>query len=447
MIKNYITIAFRSLKRNKLLSFVNIAGLSIGLACMMLILLFVNDEFSFDKFQQNSPRIFRLVSVATDSLGNVYKRGNTGAPQGPDFTADIPEIESFCRLKGWDMPTRKGTNGLQAKVLYVDTTFFKIFSFNILSGNKTKLLQGRNSVVLTDVQAVKTFGKVNPVGKTIEIQVEDRFETFLVSGVVRQAPANSSIQFDMLIPFERSLPAGGKERFNVINDWNSTYLNTFFLLHKNTNARAVESKFARSFLKYNGKNWEEFKAHYGKNVKQVYLMQPFLKMHLTSEFNVSNGLSNASDVSHSYILTALGILILIIACINFINIMLARSAMRSKEIGIRKVSGGSKAQLIYQFLSESAVITALSFLPAILMVQLFLPEFSNLANKDFDIGYLFQVRCWLFLWAYGYWYRCWLVFIPRLWHLVLTLPKRYMGSLNFPEETLSENCWWLYSLL
>jgi putative ABC transport system permease protein len=406
MLKNYINVAFRSLWRNKLLSFVNIAGLSIGLACVMLIMLFVNDEFSFDKFQANAPNIYRLVSVSTDSLGKEYPRGITGVPQGPDFAADIPEIENFCRIKpaGWHTVTKTGNTVLQAQVLYADTSFSKIFSFAVLSGNPHHLLDGRNSVVITDEQAVKTFGKTDVMGKTVEIQVDDRFETFLITGVVKNAPINSSIQFDMLIPFEHSLPADAKGRANVNTDWNSTYLNTFFLLHKGTDPKKAETKFVQSFLKYNCGKWAKFKKHYGKNITQNYYLQAFLSMHLkldSKKYSVSNGLTNASDIEQSYILTMLGVLIIVIACINFVNIMLARSARRSKEIGVRKVSGGSRAQLVYQFLSESAVITALAFMPAIIMVQLFLPQFSDLANKHFDITYLFQPRV-LFLFL-GLW--------------------------------------------
>jgi putative ABC transport system permease protein len=397
MLKNYFNIAFRSLWRNKLLSFVNIAGLSIGLACVMLIMLFVNDEFSFDKFQQNGNRLYRLVSTSTDSLGKEYRRGITGVPQGPDFATDIPEIENFCRIKsaGWHIVTKTGNNVLPAEVLYADTSFAKLFSFAVLSGNPAHLLDNRNSVVLSDEQAQKSFGTKNAVGKTIEIQVDDKFENFIVTGVVKNAPVNSTIRFDMLIPFEHSLPAGAKQRNNVINDWNSTYLNTFFLLHNGANPKRAEQKFAQAFLKYNGDNWAKFKKHYGKNITQNYYLQPFLNMHLkldAKKYSVSNGLTNASDVENSYILIVLGVLILAIACINFVNIMLARSAKRNKEIGVRKVSGGSKAQLIYQFLSESAMITALAFIPAFAMVQLFLPVFSDLANKHFDITYLFQIN-------------------------------------------------------
>jgi putative ABC transport system permease protein len=405
MIKNYIITAFRCLRRNKLLSVVNIAGLSIGLSCVMLIMLFVNDEFSFDKFQAKSPRLFRLVSVSTDSAGKEYTRGITGAAQGPAFAADIPEIESFCRIKpaGWHTITKTSDkNVLQAEVLYTDTSFFNLFSFKVLSGNPKHMLDGRNTVVLTDAQAAKTFGNQNPVGKTIDIEVDDKFETFVVSGVVKNAPVNSSIQFDMLIPFEHSLPADAKERNNIATDWNSSYLNTFFLLHNGTNPQKAQNKFEQAFLKENGANWEKFKKHYGKNITQSYFLQPFLNIHLkldSKKYSASNGLTNAGDVDHSYILTALGILILIIACINFINIMLARSVKRSKEIGVRKVSGSSKGQLIGQFLSESAIITALAFIPALIMVQLFLPQFSELANKQFDISYLFQFKIVLLFFA------------------------------------------------
>ncbi len=432
MIKNYINIAFRSLRRNKLLSFVNIAGLSIGLACLMLIMLFVNDEFSFDKFHQNGNRIFRLVSVSTDSSGTVYPTGLTANPQGPDFAADIPGIESFCRIQGWDMTTKTGANALQAKVLYADTSFFKMFSFKVLSSGNGALLNGRNSVVLTAEQAAKSFGKADPVGKMIDIQVEDKFEPFLVTGVVVNPPANSSIMFDMIIPFERTLATDAKERNRDMSDWNSTYLNTFFLLRNADAAVQVQNKFEQSFLKYNGENWAKYKKHYGKNVKREYQLQPFLGMHLSSHFNVSNGLSNASDVSHSYILTALGVLILIIACINFVNIMLARSAARSKEIGVRKVSGSSKTQLIFQFLTESAVITALAFIPAIVMVQLFLPVFSQLADKYFEISYLFQwnivvlfVGLWLLVSFLAGFYPA---FVASGFNPVLTLYGRFKLS-------------------
>ncbi len=392
MIKNYIITAFRSLSRNKVLSFVNIAGLSIGLACTMLIMLFVNDEFSYDKFQVKGKQLFRLVNVYTDSSGNKYPRGITGVPQGPDFAADIPGIENYCRLNGWDMTTKAGNTALQAKVLFTDPSFFKLFSFPVISGASNNLLESRNSVVLSDKQAVKSFGTTNVTGKTVEIQVDDKLEPFLITGVVKSAPINSTIQFDMLIPFERSLPTDAKGRNSEMNDWNSTFLNTFFLLRSAADAPRVQHKFERSFYKYNGENWAKFKKHYGKNVSQTYLLQPFLQMHLTKVYNVSNGLSDSSDISSSYILVALGVLILLIACINFINIMLARSVKRNKEIGIRKVSGSSKPQLVLQFLSESALITALAFVPAIIMVQLFLPEFSQLADKHFDISYLFQLK-------------------------------------------------------
>jgi putative ABC transport system permease protein len=389
MFKNYFKVAIRSLRSKKLLSFVNIAGLSVGLACVMLILLFVNDEYSYDKFQQNGDRIARLVQVMTDTSGREFRNGNSGMPQGPAFSTALPEIEAFCRLKGWSILTKKGNEGVQSKVLYVDTTFIRIFSFEILSGNPTTMLRGRNSVVITEETAAKYFGKENPIGKSIEIEGDEKFESFVVTGIIQTPPVNSSIRFDMLVPFETQIPREASALTAVMNDWNSIYLNTFFFFKKGTDIKKAESKLWSVFQQYNGKNWASFSKNNGIS-KFEYKLQPFYTMHLDDQFFASNGLSDWSDATYSYILSGLAVLILLIACINFINITLARSLQRSKEIGIRKVSGSSVQQLIGQFLSEALIITFIAFLPAIVLVQLALPVFSEISGKHFDVSYLYR---------------------------------------------------------
>ncbi|MEI9957092.1 MAG: ABC transporter permease [Ferruginibacter sp.] len=169
-LKNYFKIAFRNLSRNKLFSFVNIAGLSIGLTCVILILLFVKDEWSFDKFHTNGKNIYRLVQTTTDTSGTERRSGNTGLPHGPVFSAEIPEIENFCRVKGWDMTTKKNNEGLKSKVLFTDPSIFSIFTFDIQKGNNTEMLKGRNSVVLTDETAKRYFGNEDPMGKTVQLK-------------------------------------------------------------------------------------------------------------------------------------------------------------------------------------------------------------------------------------------------------------------------------------
>ncbi len=389
MIRNYFKTAWRNLLHNRLLSFVNVTGLGVGLACVMLILLFVNDEYGFDKFQENGERIVRVVQTEIDTAGKERRSGNTGIPQGPAFAADIPEVKSYCRIKGWNMLARKKNEGIESMVLFADTTFFSIFTTKVIKGDPSKMLEGRNSVVVTDETAKKFFGGEEPVGKILPIEVDESFEDFIVTGVVKKMPLNSSLRFDMLIPFQRQLSTNPEDIAAENSDWNSLYLNTFLLLKKNANAEAAESKAWTSFLKHNGEEWNKTKAANGIS-SRVYSFQPFLSMHLDNRFFASNGLSDWSDSKYSYILSGLAFLILFIACINFINIMLARSLQRSKEIGIRKVSGGSRRQLVTQFLSESFLVTLISFIPAFLLIQLLLPVFSKFTERHYDAAYLLQ---------------------------------------------------------
>lgn len=389
MIKNYFKIAIRNLSRNKLLSVVNITGLAIGLACVMLILLFVKDEWSFDRFHKNGKDIYRLVQTMTDTTGTERKMGNTGLPHGPVFASEIPAIESFCRIKGWSMTTKNGNEGVKAQVLFADSTIFNIFSFDVMKGNPGNMLQGRNSVVLSEDAAARYFGRQNPVGKTVEIEVDDKLEPFLVTGVVKTAPLNSSIQFDMLIPFERQNPTDASAFNAQMNNWNNLYLNTFFLLRQGADAAEVQKKLWPVYLRHNAEGWESFQKNNGKTTLQ-YTLQPFFSMHLDKAFFASNGLSNWSDAAYSYILSGLAILILVIASINFVNIALARSMQRSKEIGIRKVSGSSRHQVIIQFLSESFVVTVIAFTAALLLVQLAIPFFNSISHRQFSFSYLLQ---------------------------------------------------------
>jgi len=389
MLTNYFKVAIRNLSRNKMLSVVNIAGLATGLACVMLIVLFVKDEWSFDRFHKNAKDIYRLVQTTTDTAGKEWRSGNTGLPHGPVFAGGIPEIENYCRIKGWDMTVKKGNEGIESKVLFADTSVFSIFSFDVVSGNAADMLKGKNAVVLTEAAAAKYFGSEDPVGKNVEIEVEEEFETFSVSGVVKTPPLNSSLQFDMLIPFEKQNPTDAAELNSQMSNWHSLYLNTFFLLKKGADAKAVEKKLWPVYLASDAKAWNEYQQQ-NKGAQRQYLLQPFLAIHLDQGFYASNGLSNWSDATNSYVLSGLAVLILVIACINFINIAVAKSLQRGKEIGIRKVSGGSKKQVMFQFLTESFVLTTIAFFAALLLAQLVLPFFNTISSKQFSFVYLIQ---------------------------------------------------------
>lgn len=390
MVRNYFIIAIRNLLRNKTFSLINITGLSVALLTVMLIMLYVQDEVSFDQFHEKGNRIHRIVRTAIEPDGQEYRNGNSGMPYGPAFAREMPEVEAFCRIKGWRMLTKKGNEGIEELVIFADSSFFKLFSFEVLNGDPNSMLKGRKNVVLSDKMAQKYFGSQNPMGKTVEITIDDTFEPFIVAGVVKHAPQNSSIQFDFLIPFERSAPIDPAQYQTQMDDWMSVYLNTFVLLREGTNPDAVQAKIPKVFDKYFGKQYGEMKKRYGNRVSIDHWLQPFFQMHLDNRFFATNGLQNWSDATYSYMLSGLALLILIIACINFVNLTLARSLKRTKEIGIRKVTGGSRQQLIWQFLGESFLLTLLAFIPAIFLVELVLPTFAELADKHLDASYLIQ---------------------------------------------------------
>mgnify|MGYP000688714337 CR=1 FL=1 len=389
MFKNILRVTIRNIKRNKLLSFVNIAGLAIGLTCIVLITLFVKDEWSFDRFNKNGENIYRIVRSSTDTAGNETRVGNTGLPQGPVCKAEVPEIENYCRIKGWDMDVRKANETLSSLVLFADPSIFNVFTIDVLKGNVSKMLEGRNSVVLTNKSAQKYFGTENPIGKTVEIQVDEDFENFVITGVVKNPPSNASVRFDMLIPMERQNPTDAAAFNDEMNNWSNGYLNTFLLLRKDANAASVEKKIWNVYLAHNEEEWKAKQSKYGIT-SMKFGLQPLFDIHLNADYFASNGLSNWSDATYAYILSFLAVLILAIACINFINIALAKSMQRSKEIGIRKVSGSSRWQVMYQFLGESFIFTCIAFALSLVLVQLILPSFNQLSNKSFSLAYLIQ---------------------------------------------------------
>ncbi|WP_276485899.1 ABC transporter permease [Paraflavitalea pollutisoli] len=390
MFRNYFKTAIRNIWRYKYLSAINIGGLSLGLACVMLIMLFVNDEFSFDRNHVKGDRIVRLVQTFTDTSGQESRTGISSTAAGPAYMSSIPELAQYCRVKGWRRTVKKGAEGIEEQVMMTDPSFFELFTVDLQSGNRATMLQHRHSIVITEEMALKYFGQQDAMGKILELDMDGTFEPFEVTGIVRNAPLNSSIQYSMIIPFENDLSIDPAERAQQLGNWGMKHLNTFFLLHRAEDRAKAESKLLAAYQQHNKAAYEEAMKRAGATARLELFLQPLREIHLDNRFFASNGLRFWSDSKYSYILSGLAILLLVIACINFINISLARSIRRNKEIGIRKVSGGSRTQVMIQFLAESFIVTGLAFLPAILLVYLFLPTFSTLASKHFDITYLFQ---------------------------------------------------------
>ncbi len=391
MFKNYFIVALRNLLRNKIYVSINIAGLSIGLACAMLIILYVKDEVSYDRFHKSVGNIYRVVTQGIDKNGGKGRKDpNTGYLQGPRFAQNIPEIKYFVRIQSGNKNIKTGTEVKDQDLLFVDSTFFDVFSFPLESGNRHTCLKDPFSVVLSEDAAKKQFGSTDVIGKLVMLKDDSVFVPHKVTAVAKKCPQNSSIKFELLLPIKES-----KEDAQNNENWFNFFLNTFVVLDPHANVQAVESKMQKFYTADSKDAIRSLTAKFGAMAmdwKSEYLLQPLLDMHTSIELPSQNGLSDASNPMYSYILSGIALFILLIACINFVNLTVARSVKRAKEIGIRKVVGGDRKQLIIQFLGESFLLCIIAFVLAIGLVQLILPVFNNLSNKALALSYLFDAK-------------------------------------------------------
>lgn len=388
MIQNYLKIAWRNLFRNKVYSFINIAGLSIGLAAAMLIMLYTKDEVSYDRFHANSQNIYRVTTQWINPDGSVKQGdGTTGYFQGPKFKEGVPEIQSYLRLRSDFRNIRQGTEIKGYGVLETDPNFFSVFTFPLISGNPATALEKPKSIVISDEMAEKLFKNTDVLGKTIDFVEDEKLVPYLITGVAKKAPQNSSVKFDFLLPMIIK-----NEEYQNNENWFNFFLNTFVVLQPNSAATAAEAKMKRVYEADAKESIQKMIKDFDVKEKARYALQPLTDMHLSTAFAAQNGLTDASNPTFSYILTGIALFILLIACINFINLTVARSLKRAKEIGVRKVVGGDRKQLIMQFLGESFVLCSIAFVLAIVILQTVLPTFNQLANKALAFSYLFDVK-------------------------------------------------------
>ncbi|MBD2699226.1 ABC transporter permease [Spirosoma sp. BT702] len=385
MLTNYLKITWRNLIRNRAISTINIVGLSAGLAAVMFILLFVQDEVSYDRFHTRRDQLYRVVLNTITPDGNEVLTSATGLPQGPAFAAELPEVTEFCRVQGYEMLIRQKEDVAYKQVMYVDPSFLRLFSFELLAGNPNTLLNDPRSVVITEEMARNYFATTDVLNQLLTIDAGGSFEKYRITGVVKTPPVNSSIRFDVLRPFVASLPPDRKDWHE--QDWSDGFLNTFLLLRPDANLARSERKLATVFEKYASQQLSQLRKEHN-SFTLTYHLQPFTAMHLDARYDMGNGLQRGSSSVYSYILSGIAGLILLLASINFVNLTLARSLRRTKEIGVRKVTGSTRWQLIGQFVSETFLLTLLALIPAIGLVYLLLPKFSSLTNKILEITYL-----------------------------------------------------------
>ncbi len=385
MLKNYLKIAIRNLLRFKTSSFINVAGLAIGVACCLLILLYIQNELSYDRFYKNADLIFRIntelkfgttefnVPLSSDMMGPILKK-------------DYPQVEEFTRIYSFagDKLIKKGSEYInETKVAYVDSTFFKVFSFQSISGRIDESLNEPNSVVITESIAKKYFGIVDAAGKYIETD-ENGGTLYMVTAVIKDMPYNSHFRFNFLFPLKNL------KNYCCWGNYTASNFYTYLLLKKGTDYKVFE----KNFTQYNDK----YVFPYANNILHIGSREEFEKagnrldnsltpltdIHLYSTRSFE--LSPSGTILYVYIFSAVALFILIIACINFMNLTTARSANRAREVGIRKVLGTERKNLILQFLIESTLVALIAVLLAVTITYISLPYFNELASKELKIS-------------------------------------------------------------
>lgn len=372
MIKNYIKVAWRNLWKNKVFSAINIIGLAVGMAACIVIMLFVHYEKSFDNFQPD--HIYRLNEVQTmGTEGAKQKVALSMFPMGPTMQQEFPEIKSFTRIHWTDKyeMTENNKKIFLAQAYFVDSAFLKIFNFPVLKGDKLTGLLKPHSAMITEETAKKLFGDENPIGKTITHYGGDT-TSFVVNGVLADVPKNSQLQFDALFSFNTIINA------DMYKNWGGNWLDTYFVLTPGTNQAAMEAKFP-AYLKRHlkGDGWKYY---------QLFLL-PYKDVHAgAADIGLDYINFQKFDKKTTNLFAIIALIVLVIACVNFINLSTAKSVERAKEVGIRKSIGAYRFQLAAQFLSETVLISLISLLFAVALVELSLPYINNLSQRDITLN-------------------------------------------------------------
>jgi putative ABC transport system permease protein len=370
MFKNYLKIAFRALWHSKSHSTINILGLSLGIACCVLIVLFVYDEWTFDTFHSKADRIYRVFGRENYGENQDFFYTTTPFPMGPALKENIAEVESFVRIAKIGTQVRVGDNLFTETITVGDRDLFKVFDFELKKGDREAALANQSHIVISDWAATKYFGTADPVNKVISIQLGEVFEDFTVSAVTH-IPTNSSIQFYLLIP-DHNLKKMYTERV-LTSAWFNINPETYVLLREGVAATTVTDKFPSVFKTILGE--EDFKqSQYAPG------LQPLTSIHLDPSYPA--GLAPVSNPRYAYILSAIALLILFVACINFVTLSVGRSLKRAKEVGIRKVVGAARQQLIAQFIGEAVLVTFIAMVLGVAASYLCLPVFNELSGKQ-----------------------------------------------------------------
>lgn len=368
MFVNFIKTALRNIKKQKIYFIINLAGLSLGITASIMIALYVADELSYDKFHKNAEKIVRVTYAISSSSGN-FEGARTSPLYGPTLSAEYPEVDLFNRFKV-DKPILKYKEIVfeTRNFFYTDPDVFDIFSIELIAGDRNTALKEINSLLLSEKEAVKLFGNSNPIGKTVILN--DNREC-MITGIFKDLPTNTHIKIDYLSPYPQSY-------YKWMDSWGNNTYYTYLKLKENTSAEYLQSRMPEFVKKY-------FGAKLNPDQELRVNIQPITDIHLNS--NVSEELEINGNYLSVIIFTFVSIFLLLIASINFINLSTARSALRAKEVGLRKVVGADRKSLILQFIGEAVFMVFLSGIIGIIAIELLLNEFNTFTGKGISIDY------------------------------------------------------------
>lgn len=373
MLKNYLKISLRSIKRNKGHSIINIFGLAVGMASCILVFLWIQDELSYDLFHKKADRLFRVDQIYANPGGEVAYIRLTPPALLESLRKNYPGIKNGTRYLYREWKLKTGENTFNETGAIVDASFLDMFTFPLAKGDAKKALSGPDSILLTENTAKKFFGDADPIGKFLTIQ--DRYD-FVVSGILKEIPQNSNFSFDFLVPYAFAQ----KVSASFSDNWEDSFLHTYVELESKTDMAAVSQNIS-----------ELIKEHLPESTAILSLL-PLRRIHLHDPDPYK--LEGSGNASYVYIFSIMALFLLIIACINFMNLSTARSGSRAKEVGMRKVIGAKRLDIIKQFYGDSLLLALIAAVFAIGLVGLFLPEFNRLTGKQFGLDIVNNSLVW-----------------------------------------------------
>ena len=383
MFSNYFTIAWRNMMRNRSNALINITGLATGIACCLLIMLWVADEWRYDRWNEKADRTFR-ASTEIMFGGQHRDFAVTPAPMGPALAADFPEVEAAVRFRdyGGALVEYNNQSFTESRITYCDSSLFQVFSLKMLSGNPEKALTAPNQIVINQSTAQKYFGTTEALGKTLKF---DNKRDYTIAGVIEDIPSYSHFNFDFFLPL-----TGIEEAADP--NWLSMNFNTYYVLREGVDGQAFGSKMYDHFIKtYVGPQAEQILGKPYPELEQSGIFvkfhtQALTDIHLRSNREVELGANG--NIEYVWLFSIAALFILLIACVNFMNLSTARAATRAREIGVRKVLGSLRSHLINQFLAESILLSAIAFVLALGMARMAMPYFNQLADKQLQMPFV-----------------------------------------------------------